>query len=365
MKTLSRFLRTILWMFVIADLVICGYGIYSLFTGGERSYLIVSAIFLPLFLKLIYSLRSVEYDEYGLDSKGRHKRHISASEQREMDMQQIYDMERVLSSDAIKKMTHQGSKNPDKDLGSLVGLESVRKRVMEMAARMELGIRTASSKHLCFLGNPGTGKTTVARIITGYLYKYKYIKKNHVIEIDGNFLKASNPTDTALKTELVVRASMGGVLFIDEAYALIEDGTGIGDAAVATLIKQMEDKKDSFILILAGYTEPVKSLLDSNPGFRSRIKDYLIFPDYTNDELFDIFCNMARMYKFSVSEDAYENFLIRIDKEKRLDSFGNARTVRNILDETIDTHALRYKRGEDCDKFVISPDDISKNILVI
>ena len=117
-----------------------------------------------------------------------------------------------------------------------------------------------SGRHMVFYGAPGTGKTTVARILTGFLYQYGYIKENKCVEVDGNFLKAG--ADTALKTELVIRQAYNGVLFVDEAYSLMDSMDGSGREAIATLIKQMEDNRDRFILILAGYTDEMKYLLN-------------------------------------------------------------------------------------------------------
>ena len=293
----------------------------------------------------------LNYDEYGMNKKtGKWKRKLSPVEQRKIDLQQIYDTERILGKDTLQKMTHTGAKNPVQAMEDMTGLENVKEKIETMVARMEFDRKNKSqnnisSKHMCFYGNPGTGKTTVARIMTGFLYKYHYIQENKIIEVDGNFLKASNPTDTAMKTQLIIRAAEGGVLFIDEAYALIEDGTGCGTEAIATLIKQMEDKRDKFVLIIAGYTEPMKYLLRINPGFESRIRDYFTFLDYSDNELLDIFINMAEDNGFQVEERAAKAFLIRIIKERKQSSFGNARTVRNLLDEFIDTHALNFRRG--------------------
>lgn len=213
-----------------------------------------------------------------------------------------------------------------------------------------------------FYGSPGTGKTTVARIITGFLYQYGYIKENKCIEVDGNFLKAGS--DTATKTELVIRQAFGGVLFIDEAYALLESGDGSGEQAVATLIKRMEDSRDRFILILAGYTNEMKRLLEANPGFESRIKEYLVFPDYDDMEMRQIFAHMANEQNFVVKDEAYEAFDERVLKERKLKSFGNGRTARNILDETIDRHALNFMDGRISseDKYKICEPDISRTV---
>lgn len=188
-----------------------------------------------------------------------------------------------------------------------------------------------------------THNTTVARIMTGFLYKYGYIKDNKVIEIDGNFLKAG--TESALKTELVVRSAYGGVLFIDEAYALMESGDGSGEQAIATLIKQMEDNRDKFILIIAGYTNEMKMLIDQNPGFESRIKEYLDFPDYDYIEMREIAQSMANQNNFCIDDKAYDVFDAIVARERKLRSFGNGRTVRNIVDKAIDRHTLNLARG--------------------
>ena len=188
-----------------------------------------------------------------------------------------------------------------------------------------------------------THNTTIARIMTSFLYQYGYIKENKCIEIDGNFLKAG--TDSATKTELVIREAFGGVLFIDEAYALMDSSDASGEQVIATLIKQMEDNRDKFILILAGYTNEMKKLIAANPGFESRIKDYLYFPDYNEVEMREILRFMANKQNFFVDESAYSVFDVVVGKERRLKSFGNARTVRNILDKAIDKHSLNLMKN--------------------
>lgn len=322
----------------------------------------------------IAARRSAEYDEFGLSkTKGRYE-YLSKAERDQIDLQKTADMERVLNTSAMKKMTKSGSLQPDKDMQELIGLQPVKDKMEEMVARMQFEKMTnkgkkkkeksnsMSGRHMVFYGSPGTGKTTVARILTGFLYEYGYIKENKCVEVDGNFLKAGG--DTALKTELVIRQSYGGVLFIDEAYSLMDAADGSGQDAVAAIIKQMEDNRDRFILIMAGYTNEMKFLLEANPGFESRIKEYLDFPDYDDEEMREIFSLMAKQQGFSVQDDAFLAFDERIAKERMLKSFGNARTARNVLDETIDRHALNFvKHNIPADaKFSICMEDISRSL---
>lgn len=310
-----------------------------------------------------------EYDEFG-QKKSKGKYSISKQERDLLDIQKMAELESILNSSTLAKITKKGSLHPEDDLKDMIGLKEVKQKVSEMVARMEFekqnkkSIKSISGRHMVFYGDPGTGKTTVARIITGFLYKYKYIKENKCIEVDGNFLKARTPSETSTKTKMIIRKAYGGVLFIDEAYILAEGNSACGAEAIATLIKEMEDNRDKFILILAGYTRNMKNFLKINPGFESRIKEYLNFPNYTNNELVMIFIIMAREQGYTISKKAIKNFLIRIEKEKQTLSYGNARTVRNILDECIDKHAYNYinKNIEKKNRFRLMPEDIPTKI---
>lgn len=321
------------------------------------------------------NMESMEYDEYGRRKGMEDYSSMSRRERLQVDKQKLTEMERIVSSSALKRMQHPGAKDPDGAMNDLVGMEPVKKQMKIMAARMEYdrenqkkrkkksGADIASSRHMMFFGSPGTGKTTVARIMTGFLYKNRFIKENKCLETDGNFLKASTTADTAAKTEIIVRQAFGGVLFIDEAYALLS-GDAAGEAAIATLIKQMEDNRDKFVLILAGYTDEMNRLVNSNPGFASRFKDYLKFPDYTVDEMCDIFLYMVNQKGLCVDEEAMERFRIRIAKEKKGKHFGNARTVRNVMEECIDHHAVHIKDGElnGAERYKLVGMDVSENV---
>ena len=375
MKTLKyNLLYLLVILLSIISVVIPLLGIYLFLTNFSETKqvnLLYLAFVIPLlFTKLLFEARIklrniVDYDEFGVSKKyGKYER-MSAKEKKVIDMQKMADMERILSSSQIKKLTHKGSEDPHKDMKKLIGLRNVKDKMNEMVARMEFERSSKkmqiSSKHMAFLGSPGTGKTTVARIMTGFLYQNKYIKKNKCVEVDGNFLKSSTSADTAIKTELIIREALGGVLFIDEAYALIEGSDGIGEQAVATLIKAMEDRKGEFVLILAGYTNEIKKLIQSNPGFESRIKDFMVFQDYNNEELKEIFVNMARDNNFVVDANALDKLEERFERERNLSSFGNGRTARNILDECIDKHAFNFKNKEIgiADKFRITEKDVN------
>ena len=299
-------------------------------------------------------------DAFGMTSKFDYFS-LSDKERKEYDKQRKEEMNRVMPESTIRKATHPGSKKPEQDMSALSGMEDVKSKIEEIVARANYDKQQGKkgegfSSHYVFYGAPGTGKTTFARILTGFLYKNKIISKNQCIEVDGNLLKASAPGEGGMKAEILVKYAIGGVLFIDEAYSMAE---GYGNEAVDTLIKLMEDMRGQFVLILAGYTEPMANLLSSNPGFRSRIKDYLEFPDYTVDEAEDIFKSMAKGAGLRISKEGIEKFRERYEVELTKADFGNARTVRNILDEAISKHALRLTRDKKATANLITSADIS------
>lgn len=315
--------------------------------------------------------QDLEYDEMGRRKGLEDYSAMSKRERIEVDKQKLAAMERIVSSTTLKRMAKPGSENPDKDIDRLIGMEKAKTKMRAMAARMEYDRKAMGgkhgkqkdvepeSRHMVFIGSPGTGKTTAARIMAGFLYKYGFIKQNKCLETDGNFLKASTPADTAAKTEIILREAEGGVLFIDEAYSLAMDEAG--EAACATLMKRMEDDRGKVVVILAGYTDEMRKLISSNPGFASRFRDYIEFPDYSDQELCEIFRMMANGKGVVVSAGAAENFMVRIAAEKRLPYFGNARTARKITEEAMDRHALNLSTGvvRESDRYVLTADDVS------
>ncbi len=243
-----------------------------------------------------------------------------------------------------------------KELNELVGLQKVKDSLYDLVDLITLKNKTKDdlkinnvNLHMVFLGNPGTGKTTVARLISDILFDLKYIKQNKLIEVSSKDLVAEYVGQTAVKTMNVVNKAMGGILFVDEAYALADNGgeNSYNGEAIATLIKAMEDYRDNLVVIFAGYTKEMQDFLDSNSGIVSRIGYTLEFDDYTNDELKAIFSGMVKKAGFELEEDA----LIEVDNlinEHRFDkNFGNARFVRNVYEKSVINHASNTRDAKD------------------
>ncbi len=198
------------------------------------------------------------------------------------------------------------------ELDTLVGLESVKTEVRLIAnlVRVE-GLRRerrlpafAPTRHLVMVGNPGTGKTTVARLLARILNALGVLSKGHLVETDRSGLVAGYVGQTATKVNEAVDRALGGVLFIDEAYALVGPGNDFGDEAVATLLKRMEDHRDDLVVIVAGYPDPMDQFLDANPGLRSRFPRTIDFPDYTTEDLVAIFAAIAAEHEYVVDDEA-------------------------------------------------------------
>ncbi|WP_250467543.1 MULTISPECIES: CbbX protein [unclassified Caballeronia] len=224
----------------------------------------------------------------------------------------------------------------------LIGLAPVKTRIREIAAhllveraRETLGIASgAPTLHMCFSGNPGTGKTTVAMRMAQVLHRLGYIRRNHLVSVTRDDLVGQYIGHTAPKTREVLKRAMGGVLFIDEAYYLYrpENERDYGQEAIEILLQTMENQRDDLVVILAGYEGRMETFFQSNPGFRSRIAHHIAFPDYAPDELLQIAEHMLSSMHYRFGGDARRAFEDYLSRRIALPNFANARSVRNALD---------------------------------
>ena len=257
-------------------------------------------------------------------------------------------------------------------LDGLVGLNAVKKEVSNLASFLNLQIKrgetnTFQGKHYVFTGNPGTGKTTVARIMAEIFKTLGIVAKGQLVEADRSKLVAGFSGQTAIKTNQLVDQAMGGVLFIDEAYTLKSgDGDTFGSEAIDTLLKRLEDDRGKFICIVAGYTDQMHDFIDSNPGLKSRFTQTIHFDDYTPDELTEIFLHLAEGKNFKIDEDTksaihrqFEQLYLRRDK-----NFGNAREARRVFDEAVERQSQRLVKlmndpgFHESDMYSLTTDDL-------
>jgi len=258
------------------------------------------------------------------------------------------------------------------ELDALVGLERVKADVRQLInflkvqrLREEQGLKSLpASRHLVFYGNPGTGKTTVARLVSQIYRTLGVLRRGHLVETDRAGLVAGYVGQTAMKVRDVTRKALGGVLFIDEAYTLASGGANdFGQEAVETLLKMMEDHRDDLVVIVAGYTGKMRDFLDSNPGLRSRFNKHVHFDDYGVEQLVHIFKSFCKKADFRLAEGAEAQLasVFNVLTAARDETFGNARAARNLFESTLSKQANRLVSLPKVDREILStiePSDI-------
>jgi SpoVK/Ycf46/Vps4 family AAA+-type ATPase len=266
------------------------------------------------------------------------------------DEEAVVDVEAAEEEKSVE--TKKSIDEPLQALDNLIGLKPVKQDVTTLAKFIEIQekrrlaglVEAPIAYHCVFTGNPGTGKTTVARILADIYREMGVVNKGHLVETDRSGLVAEYVGQTAVKTNKVIDSALDGVLFIDEAYTLVQGGNNdYGGEAIATLLKRMEDDRDRLVVILAGYTDEMKRFIDSNPGLHSRFNRYINFPDYSAQELSEIFLLTAAKSQYVCNDDVKASLVQIMERavQSKDENFGNGRYVRNLFEKAIQRQAVR------------------------
>lgn len=267
----------------------------------------------------------------------------------------------VISNETTTK--HEMLQRIEEEMGKLIGMDDIKKIIKEIYAwiyvnkkRQEIGLKSEKQVlHMLFKGNPGTGKTTVARMIGKLLFEMNILSKGHLVEAERADLVGEYIGHTAQKTRDLIKKAMGGILFIDEAYSLARGGEkDFGKEAIDTLVKHMEDKQHGFVLILAGYSREMNHFLSLNPGLQSRFPFIIEFADYSVNQLLEIGKRMYEEREYQLSKEAewkFRDHLHAVKYSSQITSFSNGRYVRNIVEKSIRTQAMRLLQEDTYDKY--------------
>ncbi|SFT33349.1 AAA+-type ATPase, SpoVK/Ycf46/Vps4 family [Lachnospiraceae bacterium XBD2001] len=290
----------------------------------------------------------------------------------EQERKQIHVSETVESPtvEAKVKPSEISSEEAEHQLEALIGLESVKQEIYKIKKKIEydkarsevlgIALENSDSYHFVFSGNPGTGKTTVARLLAEILHGAGVLEKGQLVEVERGDLVGEFQGQTALKTKKAIKSALGGVLFIDEAYSLVNGpNDDFGHEAIDALVKGVEDYRNQFVVILAGYRDEMHQLISTNIGLESRFTKFIDFPDYTEDELMEIARYMADGQHYRFSADGELAFREKISKKKYNRRFGNARTVRVLMNEAYTEKAVNFDPNEVSKEYltILTPED--------
>lgn len=254
------------------------------------------------------------------------------------------------------------------ELNALVGLNEIKNQINDLVYLLKFNQKAnidiyKFSLHMIFTGNPGTGKTTVARLISDILYNIGYIKQNKLVEVSSKDLIAEYVGQTAGKTFNVIKSAIGGVLFIDEAYVLNGERMNYGEESISTILKAMEDYKDKLVIIFAGYKDEMENFIRANVGLASRIGYKINFKDYTLEELLQIFINLLKNNNLEITHNAKEKVKELIKESKKIENFGNARYINSLFQKVLINHAKNIDKNPKDNIYLIDEDDINPEML--